>query len=496
MEKNKVLIIGGGIAGLSTGIYGQLNGFSTQILEMHSIPGGQCTAWNRKGYKFDYCLHWLIGTKDTIFNEIWKETNVISENVKIVDAEIHTMLKDEKWGDFIIYTNIDKWQEYLLKMAPEDEKGIRKMCRQMKMGARVVPFKNAPGTRKALDYIKALLKMRLLLFVLGRYANMSAKTYFKKMNFKNPKLTYFLNKLYGENDFSALIVVMMLGWFHSKNAGYLLGGSLAIAQRMADRYQKLGGELLLQNRVQKILVENNYAVGVELADGKVLKADYVISAADGHSTLYEMLEGRYLTPQLKNAYANWEVFSPFVQIAFGVNDKLTSEANVIFYYKEKFNIGNIEVIKGYSILNQTAKDPTLSPEGKTVLILRFDCSWKQWENLTKEEHSKIKELIKEKGISILETHYPGISSKIEVVDITTPITSVKYTGVWKGAYEGFMPTGNMIKKTLNNTIPQLKSFYMAGQWLFPGGGLPPSAQSGKWVVQQICKERKKKFVVN
>ena len=60
MEKNKILIIGGGVSGLSTGIYGQLNGFKTQILEMNNAPGGQCTAWDRKGYRFDYCLHWLI----------------------------------------------------------------------------------------------------------------------------------------------------------------------------------------------------------------------------------------------------------------------------------------------------------------------------------------------------------------------------------------------------------------------------------------------------
>jgi phytoene dehydrogenase-like protein len=495
MDKKKVLIIGGGVAGLSAGIYGQLNGFETKILEMHFIPGGQCTAWNRKGYRFDYCLHWLIGTKDTAFNNIWKETNVINDNVKIVDSEIHTMLNDDKWGDFIIYTNIDKWQEYLLEMAPEDEKGIRKMCRQMKMGERVYPFENAPGLRKATDYIKALLKMRSLLFILSRYAKMPAKTLFKELKFKNPKLIYFLNKLYGEQDFSALVVIMMLGWFHAKNAGYLLGGSLAIAQRMADRYHKLGGDLLLQNRVKRILVENNHAVGVELADGTVINADYIISAADGHSTLYDMLEGKYLTPQLENAYKNWEVFSPFVQIAFGVNDKISSDASVIFYYKDNFSIGPVKLKNGYSILNQTEKDPTLSPKGKTVLILRFDCSWDQWENMTKEEHSGIKEMIREKGMNLLEKHYPGISQKVEVVDVSTPVTSVKFTGVWKGAYEGFLPTGNMVKKTLNNTIPQLKSFYMAGQWLFPGGGIPPAAQSGKWVIQQICKERKVKFRV-
>lgn len=59
----KVVIIGGGIAGLSAGIYSAMNGFDTEVIEMSAVAGGQCTAWDRKGYRFDYCLHWLVNFK-------------------------------------------------------------------------------------------------------------------------------------------------------------------------------------------------------------------------------------------------------------------------------------------------------------------------------------------------------------------------------------------------------------------------------------------------
>ncbi len=489
MENKKIIIIGGGVAGLSAGIYGQLNGFDTQIFEMHSVPGGLCTAWDRKGYRFDYCIHWLIGTRSSVFHDIWKETDVINDTVKIVDGEIHTLVKDDKWGDFMVYTNVDRWQEYLIGIAPEDEKGIRKMCRQMKMGARLEPFGITPGLRKFTDYFKALLKMRNLLFLLNRLSKVSAKDYFKSLDLKNPRLTYFLNRLYGETNFSALVVIMMLGWFHAKNAGYLIGGSLPMSLRMADRYKALGGELLLRKRVKTILVENDRATGIELTDGTVYKADYVISAADGHSTLYDMLGGRYLTPKLKEAYTNWDLFIPFVQVAFGVNDKLVSKTVVTTCLKDNFMIGSLEVKHGYSVLNQSFADPTLAPEGKTTILVRFDSAWENWEHISDEEYKKITVLIREKGIEILESHYPGVRDKIEVIDVSTPKTLVKYTGVWKGAYEGFLPTGNMIKKTLPNTIPGLKGFYMVGQWMFPGGGIPPAVQSGKWVIQSITGKR-------
>ena len=61
MEDKSIIIIGAGIAGLSTGCYGQMNGYRTRIFEMHNLPGGLCTSWQRQGYTIDGCLAWLVG---------------------------------------------------------------------------------------------------------------------------------------------------------------------------------------------------------------------------------------------------------------------------------------------------------------------------------------------------------------------------------------------------------------------------------------------------
>jgi phytoene dehydrogenase-like protein len=61
MDK-QIIIVGAGIAGLSAGIYARMNGYKTTILEMHNIPGGLCTAWERKGYTFDISMHMLTGS--------------------------------------------------------------------------------------------------------------------------------------------------------------------------------------------------------------------------------------------------------------------------------------------------------------------------------------------------------------------------------------------------------------------------------------------------
>jgi phytoene dehydrogenase-like protein len=495
MANKKIIIIGGGVAGLSTGIYGQMNGFHTRVMEMHTVAGGQCTAWERGGYHFDYCLHWLVGTRRNVYHDIWKETQVITNETEIVNGEIFSITEDENFGKFYIYSNIDQWQNYLLKMAPEDEKGIKSMCRKMKKGVQLEPFEKPPAFRTWWDYVSMLFRMPALVIMMMRYGNMSAKKYIQSLHLENEKLRFFLLKMFADQHFSALIFILMLGWYHDKNAGYLVGGSLPIARRMAKRYQDLGGTLMLHTKVEKIIVENNQAVGVLLSDGKEWKADIIISAADGHATLYNMLSGNYISPAFENAYRNFKRFTPFVQISFGIAGEIKSENVMMSYWVKPFKMGNFLATEGYYIMNQSMHDPSLAPKGKTSLILRFNSPWEDWENLPVTAYYHAKEQILKDAVALLEKHYPGISAKIEVTDICTPLTGNRVTGVWRGSYEGFLPEGNVMTMSLPDRLKGLDNFYMVGQWVFPGGGLPPAAQSGKWIVQTICKEHKMKFRV-
>jgi phytoene dehydrogenase-like protein len=485
----KILIIGGGIAGLSAGIYAKLNGFDAEIIEMHSATGGQCTAWDRKGFRFDYCLHWLVGTRKGPFNEIWKETNVLNEDVQIIDHETHTKALSDDGREFIIYTSLDRWENYLCTMAPEDTLSIKKMCKDMRKSAFLQPYSNPPGIRKFSQTLKSLFTMMPVMVLFIKYGKKTCREYFKKLNFKNPALSYFLDSMYGSLNFSALAFIMMFAWFNQKNAGYLVGGSFPLAQRMTSRFLELGGKLSTKKRVSRIIVDNDCAKGVTLSDGKEIAADYVISAADGHSTIFDMLDGKYIDRKISNAYENWELFTPIVQVSFGINDEIPSDVPVESWLVSDLMIGSTKLEHGYSIMNYHF-DPTMAPKGKTVLVLRFESPWDLWKDLDREAYKAEKKKIEKDCMVLLEKRYPGIVSKIEVIDVATPKTDVKYTGVWKGSYEGFLPSSKNLMDNLKPWLPGLKKFYMAGQWLFPGGGLPPSGQSGKWALQYICKEEK------
>jgi phytoene dehydrogenase-like protein len=125
--KQKALIIGGGIAGLCTGVYLQKNGFETEILEMHSIAGGLATAWKRDGYTFENCVHWLVGSKEgDEWNSTWKEVFDIGR-LEFYDDEIYQVI--EKGGRSLpVYRDVDRMERELLARAPEDAAAIREFA--------------------------------------------------------------------------------------------------------------------------------------------------------------------------------------------------------------------------------------------------------------------------------------------------------------------------------------------------------------------------------
>ena len=301
--------------------------------------------------------------------------------------------------------------------------------------------------------------------------------------------------MYGNRDFSALAFIFMLGWFNQKNAGYIKGGSYPLAQRMVEKFGKLGGKLSYKKKVEKIIVGNNLAKGVVLTDGSTIPADYVISAADGYSTIFNMLDAKYISKQIDFAYKNWELFTPIVQVSFGINKVISSDSPILINISKGMEIGKTKLDNGYSVMNYNY-DTTMAPEGKTTIVLRYDSPWKLWEKMDGKEYKAEKLKIQNDATAYLEKEYPGISKFIEVIDVATPKTDVRYTGVKDGAYEGFMPSKDNMMKSLKMQLPNLQNFYMAGQWLFPGGGLPPSAQTGKWTIQLICKKEKLEFISN
>lgn len=185
----------------------------------------------------------------------------------------------------------------------------------------------------------------------------------------------------------------------------------------------------------KILEENDRAVGIRLADGSEIRGDYVISAADLRTTLYEMLDGKYIDPIHQELFRSVKTIAPIVQVAFGVNMDLSSQPESMGdFYRPPFLKGQKN---DWTVVRNYCFDPTMAPPGKSVVAsgLIVD-DYEKWEKLTadKNAYRAEKEKIAAAFADEFERRYPGFKSAIEVTDVATPMTYVRYTGNWKGTF--------------------------------------------------------------
>ena len=110
-----------------------------------------------------------------------------------------------------------------------------------------------------------------------------------------------------------------------------------------------------------------------------------------------------------------------------------------------------------------------------------------------ERYEQEKMRVAQDFIEILEQRLGNIKDQVEVIDVSTPATFIRYTHNWKGSTQGWDWLPGLIPETMQKTLPKLKKFYMIGQWVSPGGGVSSAFVSGRDVSRIICKKDRKKF---
>ena len=495
MVEKSIIIIGAGIAGLSTGCYGQMNGYRTQIFELHDKPGGLCTSWKRQHYTFDGCLHWLVGSgRASNFYRIWEELGAV-QGRSMINHDEFMRIEGPDGKVFIVYTDIGQLGQHMLELAPQDTDVVKEFIKGIRTFTSFeLPMEKAPELYGLLDGLKMMVKMLPFMSAMRKWKRISIQDFAQK--FKEPFLREALPIFfYGFPDIPMIIMLMTLAWSHKKSAGFPEGGSLEFARAIERRYLGLGGKIHYHSRVTKILVENDHAVGVQLADGSEYRSDIVISAADGYATIFDMLQGKYINDKIRNYYGKLPIFRPMIQVSLGVARDFSNVPHRVVYKLDKPIVIAGETVKWFG-WKHYCFDPTLAPSGKSVVTGSGLSDYEYWKKLYKdpESYKAEKQQIAEIVIAQLEKRFLGITKQIEVVDVATPITYERYTGNWQGSFEGWLITTQTFMMRMSKTLPGLKDFYMAGQWVEPGGGVPTAALSGRNVIQLICKQDKRPFV--
>jgi phytoene dehydrogenase-like protein len=495
MSDRSIIIIGGGLAGLAAGCYARMNGFTTRIFEHHTLPGGVCTAWRRGDFLFDGCIYWLMHHRPgATFDGLYRELG-ITPHVRLLDITEYMRFVDEPSGKEVAFTSdLDRLAADLKQFAPGDAALIDDLIRGMRafMGVSSWELMSTPPELVGFfGRLRQMWPMRKMLKYFGGKYNQTIAEY--AAGAKDPWLRTVLTQLFLP-EVPVWFVLMILGALGERQLSIPEAGSLEFARAVEQRYLGLGGEITYGATVESILVENDRAVGVRLADGSEHRADLVISAADGHSTIFDLLGGRYISDRIKDRYDKWPIFPPLIMVSFGVARDLTGEPPVTALALEHpFTVGRQEISTlQMRLLNHSG---AFAPGGKGVVQVVFPTSWEYWSNLRTDpaRYQAEKDHVAREALARLEGRYPGISAQVEVTDVATPHATWHYTRNWKGAFEGWLPTPETIRAKMDRTLPGLENFYMAGQWVSPGGGVSSCLISGRQAIQVICHREGRPF---
>lgn len=487
MPAKRVVVIGGGIAGLCTGVYARKCGYDVEVLEMGQTPGGLATSWRRGAYTFETCLHWLLGSNPKgAFHDRWMEVFDIAK-LTFVDPEEYMRIETERGESLPLYADADRMEAELLKHAHQDAAEIREFASEVRRLAKLPMPDPAQPVRTAIRALPALGLLREL-------SRDTIREYGQR--FTHPLLRQLFE---GESaEMSALALLFSLAWMSQRNAGYPIGGSQAVIRGVAESLANLGGHLRLGAKVERVLVEDDRAVGVQLTGGEIIPAEWVISAADGHATICGLLGGRYADENVEEVYSTLKPFPSYLQVSLGVARDLSDQPAFLIRLLDAPIQIDPETELSRAAFRFFHYDPTFAPAGKTAVTCFLPTrNFEYWAELEQKDPARYqaeKNRIAEAVIAALEKRIPGIRGAIEVTDVSTPATIIRYTGNWRGSMEGWLMTPATGFRPLRQDLPGLKRFLMAGQWVMPGGGLPSGLMTARSAMEAVCKEDRVPFL--
>ena len=491
--KKKVVVIGGGIAGLSAGVYAQKCGFDVAVLESHAIAGGNCTSWKRGGYLFEGGMHWLAGTNEKEgWHKLWRHIGALDDGVKIHYNEPF-MEFDHKGTPIRLYRNVDTTEKHLTELSPGDTKEIKTLCDNIrKVKNLAMPVPNLPrvkATKKNRPPLSLLFAAISAMGVMRAFSKISVGQYINR--FSHEGIREMLRSFMDESSMGVFPLFFTMGSLARGDGGFPEGGSLPFVERIVKTFTKLGGELLCNTCADRVIVEGGKAVAV-MAGDKRLSADAVIVAADTMA-IDHLFDVPPKAPWLDEMRAaTGPVACTFVSLGINADLKKYPER---YMFKLEQPIKLVDQTYEYLGPNNYAADPAYSPAGKTAMTIHLNGdTYDFWKKARDENrYAQEKQAIAEKVIAAISSQIPEARGQIEVCDVATPLTYERYCGNWKGSWMSAMGAGRKMK-TYPAVVKGIDRLYFAGQRLMPPGGLPPALATGRLAVQHLCRDTCTVFV--
>jgi len=428
-----VIVIGGGLAGLTLANKMGRDGRSVLLLESHNKLGGLATWFKRKEgqHIFDVSLHGFpVGMIKTCRKYWTKEIADRIHQLKSVrfinpQFEIDTDFTKEDYINVLVEKfglTRESVENFFLELAQMNFYDQNQM-KNSELFEKHFPKRN--------DVVRFLLEPIV-------YANGS--------NLDDPAISYGI----------------VFSNFMSKGVYIFQGGTDLMISLMREEMVKNGVDIRLHSKVEKILVENNKVVGVELKDQKVF-SKAVVSNANLNTTIFKMIGEEKFSKGFIDAAKKVRLNTSSCQVYMGLKkgESIPFVGDLIF--TSESDSFSTEEILSPKVFSQTFSIyyPEMRPQNPDsfAIVSSSNAKYMDYANLSEEEYQKQKEFLIEKAISGFEKIIPEIRSKIDFVEAATPKTFKRYTHHEEGASFGTKFEGLSISMDLPKEI---RGLYHAG----------------------------------
>ncbi len=273
--------------------------------------------------------------RDKPYHRMWEELGAVQGRRMIHHGELMRVVGPDG-KTFVAYADPDRLEAHMKELSPVDAPLIGAFCRDLRKFTRfdMSSTQARPRSLMGLNDWRAFgMKMLPFLLPLARWGLVSTQEFAAR--FRDPFLRRAFPLVFGWPEIPMMGAISILASMHAGNAAFPAGASLEFARALERRYLALGGEIHYKSQVERILIERQNgkarASGVRLYSDDIHHADYVISAADGRGTIFDMLDGEFVDRKTRGYYdGHLPTYSQF-QVSLGVNRDFSAEPHWATY---------------------------------------------------------------------------------------------------------------------------------------------------------------------
>ncbi|NTV13532.1 MAG: NAD(P)/FAD-dependent oxidoreductase [Desulfobulbaceae bacterium] len=501
-ESCDVVVIGAGAGGLTTAALLSQAGLATVVLESDTQVGGYLAGFQRRGFSFNTSIEWLNqcgpgGFVYQLFHSLGGAPPPECPPMRRIRR-----FKSDAY-DYLLTSDPNELRDCLLRDFPADAAGIRAFFRDAeRLGRRLAILdRNIMGTDTLTWAEKVRRNLRGLLWALPvlRYVLTPVDRGLRRYFGSNGA-----EQVFGSHQ-TMMSVMVSVAWAYAGNfQSCPRGGSRSLALWLCERIRAAGSRVVLNSRVERVLLdEQGAAGGVVLADGRTIRARYVVAASDIRRLYEQMLPVGAVPARLLKALRQAEIYHSCFSIFLG----LDCDPVALGFGGEAVNLTRSGLERPehsggdphktiITVLSPSVLDPTLAPPGKGTLIIHcpayldYQEQWRTGAGLARgEAYQAAKKEFAEILLDRLEaTCVPGLRQHIEVMEIATPVTYLRYTGNAMGSISGVKPTVRNVRAGVAHYQTPVRRLLLGGHCGEYGGGVPMAVRAAANASLIVLKE--------